>query len=418
MKTTRFAERIISFVLLLIFAVYTFGCSHEITSEDLMKNVTPTTSEKRPIEGEITDTADFAVRLLQSSSEDGKNTLISPLSVLAALAMTVNGAEENTLSEMTDTIGVEREMLNDILSEYIDDLPQGEKYKLNVANSIWFTDDERFTVNGDFLQKNADTYRADIYKTAFDKSTLNDINSWVERETDGMIKNILDEIPSDAIMYLVNALAFDAEWRVTYEKNQVKKGEFHLSDGSTQKVEFMNGAESKYLCDGDAEGFIKYYVGGKYAFAAILPQEGTALSDYVDSLSGAKLLDILTNAKNATVHTSIPKFEVEYGTEMLDALRAMGIKDAFDPFNADFSGLGSSTGGNIFISRVIHKTYISVGEKGTQAGAATVVEMKDGAAPEDINNTKYVYLDRPFLYMIIDCENNMPIFMGTLNSVK
>lgn len=418
MKITRFFKSAVSVILLSGLLSSVFACAPAgVSAEDLMKDVTPSAGITQTTDKKITETVDFAVKLMQTAEGEGKNTLLSPLSVLAALAMTQNGAEGNTLSEMENTFGTDREGLNGFLSEYLRTLPGGDNYKINVANSIWFTNDSRFTVKADFLQKNADTYGADIFKAPFDKTTLRDINNWVEEETDGMIKNILDRIPSDAIMYLVNALAFEAEWMDMYQKHQVKKGDFHSADGSIQKAEFMNGAEGKYLSDGDAEGFVKYYSGGKYAFAALLPREGLSLSDYIASLDGERLLKTLGEAEYTTVHSSIPKFEVEYGCEMAGILGNMGIKDAFDSYKADFSGLGSSTGGNIFISRVIHKTYISVAEQGTRAGAATIVEMSDGASPEMIE-PKEVCLDRPFLYMIIDCETNIPIFMGTLNSVK
>lgn len=415
MKITRFIKRTVSAVILCALLASVLGCNGNISAEDLMKDIIPSQGNKGQYEGKSSEAVDFSVRLLQNTEESGKNTLISPLSVLSALAMAVNGAEGNTLAEMENTLGVSRDELNGFLSEYLRSLPEGEKYKLNVANSIWVAD--HFNVSGDFLQKNADNYGADIYKTPFDDSTLKDINNWVERETDGMIKNVLDRIPANVIMYLINALAFDAEWSDIYQENQVRDGEFYPDGGGTQNVEFMHGSENKYITDGNAEGFIKYYAGGKYAFAALLPKEGMSLSDYIDTLSGEKLLNMLSNVQTVRVYNSIPKFESEYQCEMSSILADMGIKDAFDGAAADFSGIGSSSDGNIFINRVIHKTYISVDERGTKAGAVTMIEVNTTGA-DLVDEVKYVYLDRPFLYMIIDCENNIPVFIGTLNSVK
>lgn len=117
------------------------------------------------------------------------------------------------------------------------------------------------------------------------------------------------------------------------------------------------------------------------------------------------------------VQTSIPKFETGYDVEMSDILKGMGMTDAFDGGRADFEGLGTSEGGNIFINRVIHKTFISVGEQGTKAGAATVVETySNGMEPAE--EIKKVYLDRPFVYMLIDCENHIPFFIGTMMDVE
>jgi serpin B len=119
---------------------------------------------------------------------------------------------------MERVFDIKTESLNLYLDSYMKNLPQGDKYKLSLANSIWFIDDERFMVNQDFLQANADYYGADIYKTAFNDQTCKDINNWVKERTDGMILEILDEIPQEAVMYLVNALAFEAEWSEIYEK--------------------------------------------------------------------------------------------------------------------------------------------------------------------------------------------------------
>ena len=411
---TRISLVIISLLLVCAMAVNLTGCTMKVQAKDLMEGITPNqVNALGDLSSQNADVTDFAIRLFKASEERGKNTLISPLSVLCALAMTANGAEEETLAQMEEVLGMTTEELNLYLYSYMQNLPQGEKYKLSLANSIWFTEDERFTVNQDFLQTNADYYGADIYKAPFNDQTCKDINNWVKQNTDEMIPEILDEIPADAIMYLVNALAFEAEWSEIYEKQQVRDGKFTKEDGTKQDVELMYGVEGTYLEDENATGFKKYYKGGKYAFVAMLPNEGVSVSDYVASLNGESLNTLLNNTQHTTVHTAIPKFETEYNVEMSAILKDMGMTKAFDIYNADFEGLGTSTAGNIFINRVLHKTFISVGEKGTKAGAATVVEMADGAAAEP-QEPKEVYLDRPFVYMLIDCENNIPFFIGTM----
>ena len=418
MKKPRISLVIISLLLVCAMAVNLTGCTMKVQAKDLMEGITPNNVDALDdLSSQNADVTDFAIRLFKASNENGKNTLISPLSVLCALAMTANGAEEETLAQMEEVLGMTTEELNLYLYSYMKNLPQGDKYKLSLANSIWFTEDERFTVNQDFLQTNADYYGADIYKAPFDKQTLKDINNWVKQNTDGMIPEILDQISPEAIMYLVNALAFEAEWSEIYEKHQVKDGEFTKEDGTKQNAKFMYGSEGTYFEDENATGFMKRYKGGKYAFVAMLPNEGVTVSEYIASLDGESLNALLANPQYATVHTSIPKFETEYSVEMSEILKNMGMTEAFDMYNADFEGLGTSTAGNIFISRVLHKTFISVGEKGTKAGAATIVEMKDGAAAEP-TEPKEVYLDRPFVYMLVDCENNIPFFIGTMMDVN
>lgn len=381
---------------------------------------------------------DFGLRLLQSCTEAqkafppqasmpsdvyartgmGDNILVSPLSVISALAMTANGAAGETFKQMETTLGMPVSELSEWLSVYREALPEAEKYKLNMANGIWFTEDKRFTVNPDFLKTNEKLFGAGVYQAPFDDSTLREINGWVKENTDGMIDQILDEIPPDAVMYLVNALAFDAEWQEIYHDYQIREGEFTCEDGRVQKADMMYSTENAYMEDEHAKGFLKYYADGKYAFAALLPEEGMVLQDYLSTLDGAKLRGILDNPKRAQVDAAIPKYESEYSIEMSEVLQSMGMTDAFDFGAADFSGLGRSEAGNLYISRVLHKTYIAVDEKGTKAGAATAVEMKDECVAIEEPVVITVHLDRPFLYMIIDCEQNVPVFIGLVETAR
>ena len=408
---------LISLLLLFSILLNVSGCA-TVRAADLMDGVTPRQVEAGGALGDRNaDVTDFAVRLFKAVNEDGGNTLISPLSVLCALAMTANGAKGETREQMEAVLGMSAEELNGYLYAYMDTLPQGDKYQLRLANSVWFSDEEGFAVDRDFLQTNADYYGADVYQAPFDNGTLRDINRWVKRETDGMIPEILDRIPSNAVMYLVNALAFEAEWKEIYEKKQIKDGTFTKEDGTAQTVKMMHDSGSfRYLADEKATGFMRYYHGGNYAFVALLPNEGVSVSEYVDSLDGASLYALLSEASFATVQTAIPKFETEYRAEMSEILKSMGMPLAFDEDHADFSGLGTHERGNIYMNHVIHEAFIQVGEKGTKAGAATVIEMTNKAA--DVGGTKEVILDRPFVYMLVDCENNIPFFIGTMTDVN
>ena len=419
MKTNKIIIAAVCLILTLAIGINLTGCVAKIHAADLTEGITPAKPDvpETAIDEGAPKAADFAVRLFKQSCENGKNTLISPLSVLAALSLTVNGAKGETKTQMEQVLGMSADELNRFFYAYMKALPNTNKYKLSLANSIWFTSDERFTVERNFLQTNADYYGASAYKAPFDKSTLNDINNWVKQKTDGMIPNILDQIPADAVMYLVNALAFEAEWAEIYKKDQVHEDTFTREDGAKQNVDFMYSMEEFYLDGGNASGFIKYYSGGKYAFAALLPEEGLTVNDFVASLNGEALLKMLAAPEVVPVYAKLPKFETEYDAEMSDVLKRMGMPGAFDPAFADFSGLGTSKAGNIFISRVIHKTFISVAEKGTKAGAATVIEMKDESSPF-FEDQKCVLLDRPFVYMLIDTETNLPFFIGTMTDVK
>lgn len=359
-------------------------------------------------------TNDFSLDLLKDSLNKEGNTIISPMSVLCALAMTSNGAGNETLGQMEEVLGMSLTELNESIYTYRNNLPDDKKCQVNLANSIWFTDHMRFTVNEDFLQTNADYYGAEIFETPFNQSTVKDMNQWINKNTNGMIKEMISDISDSAVMFLINALTFEAEWQEEYQEFQVNTGKFTGEDGKTRGVDFMESEENYYIENSLGTGVIKPYYGGKTAFVGLLPKEGMTVEDYLTTLTGADMYDMIKNRQNTSVITKIPKFEMEYALSMADILKQMGMTDAFDEDLADFTGLGVSEAGNIFISDVIHKSYINVDEKGTEAGAATAVIMTDGAsAVLDEPEPKYVILDRPFIYMILDLENHVPLFMGT-----
>lgn len=353
---------------------------------------------------------DFGICLLQEALEDGENTLISAQSVLTAMAMAANGAKGDTLSQMEAVLGQRTAALNSWHKYSV----KGRDGLLHTANGIWIKDDPQLAVCEEFLQTNLAYFDAAIYKAPFDNTTVKDINGFVEENTHGMVKNILDKIPVEAEVYLVNALALDAQWEEVYKGNKVRQGEFTTEDGNLQSAEMMYSKESLYLEHDLATGFVKPYKQGNtesYAFVALLPKDGVSVKELVDHLDGESLRQMLGNPQKITVNAAIPKFEGEYAVQMEDVLKSMGMTDAFDASRADFSAMATHADGNLYISRVIHKTYISVAEKGTKAGASTVVEAARESAMEEVS--KRVTLDRPFVYMIIDTQTNTPVFLGT-----
>ena len=370
-------------------------------------------SEEADLAGGAADAVtDFAVELLRQKDSCG-STLLSPVSVIYALAMTANGAAGETLSQMESVLGLPLEELNAYLQTYAGQLPAEEVGRCSLANSIWLRDEAgRLTVEQPFLDAAAAYYDASVFRAPFDKSTLRDINAWVSDHTDGLIPSIVEEVPESAVIYLINALAFTGEWEDIYREDQVWDGTFTTEDGREQPAELMYGAESAYLEDDLATGFLKYYQNRNYAFAALLPNEGVSLDAYLASLTGEHLRDLLTRPQDTVVQTAIPKFTAETTTELNDALTAMGMADAFDASRADFSNLGTSSDGPLYISRILHRTHLTLDERGTRAGAATAVQM-DGS---DFEPTS-VYLTRPFLYVLMDCEAGLPLVIGTVREL-
>lgn len=389
-----------------------------VHAEDLTKAVTPAKVDTLKISDSfINSSADFSINLFKKSMTDKKNSLISPVSVYLALSMTANGTDGNTLKEFESVLGKSNLTMNDINKycySFHNNLADVKTGKLNIANSIWYRQDNYLKVNKSFLQTNADYYNAYAYKADFNsKQTAQDINNWVKFNTGNLIDKIVDKIDSDTVMYLINTLYFENEWQDKYNKGDVRDKDFKLDDGTTISAKFMYSDESIYLKDDMAQGFIKPYKDDKYSFAAMLPNDGISVDDYAASLTGEKFLSLVKNKANAAVHAGLPKFKSEYSKGLVEPLKAMGLVDCFNPNSANFSKMGSLEKGNLFIGDVLHKTFIQVDELGTKAGAVTKVEMKTTSMPLEVKN---VILDHPFVYAIIDNETNLPLFIGTMHN--
>lgn len=394
-------------------AVMAFSCltgCMSANAEDLMKGVSARDTDGSFSEADADVISDFSLRLFKNCAGDG--AVISPLSVLYALAMTANGAGGETLAQMEEVLGAEISKLNPALKYCTDKM--GEELKC--ANSIWYNDASVFTPDAGFLQTNADYFGAGLFKLPFDDAALRQINKWVEDNTDGMIKDMLDSIPPEAVMYLINALFFDAKWQDKFDKDLSTDGIFTAANGEKQNVRFMHSNEHRYIDDNNAKGFMKYYEGGKYAFMALLPDEGVSTDEYIASLTAQKLRSFISGTSTGVlVNVAMPEFKADFSLELSDILKSMGMVDAFDGDIADFSPMGDCKGKNLYIGRVIHKAHIEVTETGTKAGASTAVEMKFESAM--IGETVSVELDRPFVYMIVDTNSCIPVFMGTCSSI-
>lgn len=391
---------------------FIIGCSG-INPVDLTADVkaNPAGGSTKIVNDNASTVTDFAVKLLSAckdTKQPNKNILLSPVSVMCALGLTSNGANGVTKAEFEKIFGIPVETLNGLLAAYIKNLPQGEKYKLSSANSIWIKDDGKLDINKQFLQTAADYYNAEVYKTLFNSKALNAINSWVKKNTDGMIDKIIDKIPSDVVMYLINALAFDAKWETEYKDHEVRDAKFYKEDGTSNDIKLMFSKENVYLENANCTGFIKYYANRKYAFVGLLPAKGLTADAFIATLNGETLSALLKGGRNIKVYAYLPKFTTEYAITMNDALKSMGLKMAFTNY-ADFSLLANFP---LKINNVIHKTYVKVDEKGTKAAAVTAVEMAKATSVRPMEEIKIVRLDRPFVYLLIDVEHKLPVFIG------
>ena len=390
------------------------GCgSSNLTARELTAGTRPASAGSLEVD-EGSDTYDFALDLLRESANE-KNALVSPLSVLSALAMAENGADGETLTQMEQVTGMGADELTDLLQAYgtlTDDDP------LSVANSIWLRDSDGLAVEDDFLETCGGRLGAQVFSAPFDDSTVADVNAWVSEKTDEMIPEMLNQISDDAQVLLVNALAFEGGWDEPFDSALVSPDTFTCEDGTEQDATMMHSVESSYLESELATGFVKPYEGYNYAFVGLLPAEGVSVDELLASLDGNALEELLTPVAGAAAEIGLPKFTVSYETELADALRALGMTDAFDAELADFSRIGTSDQGPLAVGGVLHKTFIDVNEEGTRAAAATSVSMDGAAAPGDPIEYHEVILDRPFVYLIVDLRCDLPVFVGTVMSVE
>lgn len=356
----------------------------------------------------------FALELMQKAAKSGKNSLVSPYSVSQALGMMANGADGDTRKEMEAVLGGSMETLNAAFYTFRTNTPQNEGVKLSTANSIWVKNN--FKVKDSFLQTNADYYGADVYAAPFNRETVKRVNDWVDTNTDHMIQHIIDDL-SESKLCLVNAVAFDGKWEKEYDDDHVKEDVFRAADGSTQTVQMMyDNTVKTYLEDAHATGFMRWYQDANYAFAALLPEEGMTPEAYLNTLTPESLHKVLAKRQKAEVHTAMPEFSYDYDVCLNEPLADMGMPTAFSAGKADFS-LAAEDPRGLFIQNVAHKTHIEVTPKGTRAAAATAITVGVTCVEPPVE-VKTVILDRPFVYMIVDTQTNLPVFFGTVNSVS
>ena len=393
----------------------------KIASAEISKGYTRSIAEKGTISDDFkTKMTNFSFSFFQNTiTKDEKNDLVSPLSAALCLGLINNGARGNTRAQIETMFDMTTEELNASLYAYTSNLYSSDDCKVSLANSVWFRENA-LTVHPDFLQANADWYEAQAYASPFDASTVKDINNWCYNHTTGKIKKIINEIPPLAMMYLINALDFDAKWQTKYENSDVKNGVFHNYNTSEKDVKMLYSNEYTYLLDDNAVGFSKAYKGGKYSFVALLPDEGVDIYDYANSLTGEEWTRLWSEQKERNtkgerrdVYVRMPEFTYDMEISLNETLQAMGVTDMFSPDVADFSGIDETT--PLYCDIVKQKTMIQHDRNGTKAAAITLGGMKCmSAAPAE---PLYIVLDRPFLYAIMDEATKLPLFLGVVTNL-
>jgi serine protease inhibitor len=354
---------------------------------------------------------DFGFRLFAETLGEDGNVCISPLSVWIALSMTYNGADGETREAMEKTFGtsgIDLAALNETnaqLHARLDD--DSPAVQIRIANSLWARQGVRFEEA--FLQRNRRVYNARVEALDFASPEATDtINAWVSKATNDRIPTIVDEIPSDMVLYLINAVHFDGRWSEPFRKERTEDKPFHLEAGGTKQVPMMSriGRYAYFAADG-VEAVSLPYGKGQFDMVVVLPPKGAPIREFAREIDLADWKTWTEGLSAQEVNLGLPRFKQEYKTGLERALKALGMGIAFDPGRADFGGMRPER--DLFISSVVHKTFIEVDEEGTEAAAATSVGVAVTSMPAE--PVRFV-ADRPFLYAIRDTRTGALLFLG------
>ena len=355
----------------------------------------------------------FAFGLLRQARRDhaGENLFLSPTSASMALGMTLNGAAGTTFDSMRLALGFGEASSDEINQGYrsLIDLLLGldRSVEFAIANSIWARTGVPFSAA--FLDAGRTHFDAEIRTMDFGApATLDAINGWVREKTRDKIPTILDEIARDEVMFLINAIYFKGRWRITFDPKDTQELPFHRADGTSRMVPTMRlDPEPLRVATAEGHTFVELLYGnGAYAMTLALPAEGNTLGDLTAGLDADRWAEWTGALAETKVGLHLPKFRLEYKRELKEDLSNLGMRVAFDPARADFTRMWTATTENLYLSRVIQKTFVDVNEEGTTAAAVTAVGVGVTSMPLTIS------FDRPFLFVLRERLSGTILFVG------
>lgn len=347
------------------------------------------------------------------ASDQNSNIMISPASVAIALGMTYNGAESTTMDAFKEVLNYEdlsRQEVNEITRELIEVLLSNSNGNLvEIANSIW--SQEGFPVKQDFINLNTNYFDAEVKELDFKKAgALSTINKWVSEKTNNKIDEILTRIDPATMMILINAIYFKCLWEVEFNPEDTQKAPFYNEDGTQfGQVDMMRLESTFNVAYGENFRAIELpYKNKKFSMFLFLPDEGKSVKGLVENLDAATWKNWIESFQEiSSYEIELPRFEFEFSRSLKEDLKALGLEEAFSD-EADFSGISEIP---LRISDVIHKTYIKLDEKGTEAAAVTAVTME----LTSIGPGKLLRFDRPFLFAITENSSKSILFMGKVS---
>ncbi len=359
---------------------------------------------------------DFFKEVVRQGNPDS-NVFISPLSAAMALGMTYNGARAETQTAMAHTLGLENLTTQEANQSFrsLIDLLRGldPKVDFRLANSIWYR--LGFVPRPDFLDVNRQYFDAEVSALDFAKpEAVTTINHWVDANTNGKIPKIIDSIDPDLVMFLINAIYFKGTWVYQFDKDRTKNEPFTLGNGSQRDVSMMHHGGGAYVRRYAGPGFEVVdlpYGAGAYSMTIVLPDRGRNVDSVIAGLSADAWSSIVDGLTSDSIIMAMPKFRLEWDDMLNDVLKAMGMEIAFQPFQADLSGIAGNPG-DLYIGYVKQGTFVDVNEEGTEAAAVTVVGIFDTS----VGGPHEFRVDRPFAFLIRERFSGTILFMGKIMS--
>jgi len=351
---------------------------------------------------------DIFKKILENSGES-ENVIISPLSISCALSMTLNGANGATRDAMLEALrinGLTPEIINNSYKDLSEALLNIDKRVLiSIANSVW--SEKNFEVKIPFRNILTDYYNAESKSFDItDPVAYQVINSWIENKTNGLIKNMLSGLDDNTVMLLVNAIYFKGKWKSQFDKDKTAGKTFYKYDGTTIEVPMMKQVSDFRIFSG--EGFVLAefpYGQGNFVMEVMLPEGQNGINTLIPLLNDESFNGCIDQMAERETDLTFPRFKYGFKKELKDILTDMGMGIAFTD-NADFSNISDLS---LLINRVLHQAFIETNEEGTEAAAATIVDIGTTSMPAD----PFVFnIDHSFIYIIRETTTNSILFMG------